>query len=138
MGRAALTDRSPSFLSLSHTQPIPTTHQILAGDPKQLGPSTRSPLISQLGLAKSLQEHLMDTRAIYDVHKPVASDGARTYIVQLRKNYRSHEVSEKGVVAGNEREKVPLFVLDLTNKPLSTPLPAAGHHGGALHALLRA
>lgn len=68
--------------------------QILAGDPKQLGPSTRSPLVSQLGLAKSLQEHLMDTRPIYDVHGLLASPEGRCYIVKLVKNYRSHEARE--------------------------------------------
>lgn len=75
-----------------HTSLTPHPRQILAGDPKQLGPSTRSPLVSQLGLAKSLQEHLMDTRPIYDVHGLVESPQGRCYIVKLVKNYRSHEV----------------------------------------------
>ena len=66
------------------------TPQILAGDPKQLGPTTRSPLVSQLGLGKSLQEHLMDTRAMYDVQGRGLPPG-RKYVVRLSKNYRSHQ-----------------------------------------------
>ncbi len=70
-----------------------TPKQILAGDPKQLGPSTRSPLVSQLGLNKSLQEHLMDSRAS-SMYSPgnVALPAGRTYITKLVKNYRSHQV----------------------------------------------
>lgn len=120
MERAALMDpfiTLPSSPTHTRTQLIPKPRQILAGDPKQLGPSSRSPLVSQLGLAKSLQEHLMDTRAIYK--NGASAEGVRTYIVQLRKNYRSHEVSERFKVGGAERNKEFLIVLDLV-EPLST------------------
>lgn len=74
----------------------PTTNVVLAGDPKQLGAIIRNPLVQQLGLSKSLQEHLMQTRAVYDVQHVVtgsdaARDGPPRCITKLVKNYRSHQ-----------------------------------------------
>src|SRR6056297_1252074 len=43
----------------------PDTGVVLAGDPKQLGAVTRNPLVQEMGLARSLQERLMETCSIY-------------------------------------------------------------------------
>ena len=58
------------------------THVVLAGDPKQLGASVRSPLAAKRGLGISLQERLMK-------QEPYLSDNS-IYITKLVFNYRSH------------------------------------------------
>jgi hypothetical protein len=60
---------------------------VLAGDPKQLGAVTRSPVVQKLGLGKSLQEHLMETCSIYQGPAPDEPD-ARRCITRLCRNYR--------------------------------------------------
>ncbi|GAB5032169.1 rna helicase [Nannochloropsis oceanica] len=83
----------------------PDTGVVLAGDPKQLGAITRNPLVQELGLAQSLQERLMETRAVYSVpHTAAAStaaanedggEGGRSghgrCLLMLFRNYRSHQ-----------------------------------------------
>jgi len=57
---------------------------ILAGDPKQLGPSTRSSCASSNGLCLSLQERLMGL----SLYQPEANFSV---ITKLLDNYRSHD-----------------------------------------------
>ena len=57
---------------------------ILAGDPKQLGPTTRSSCASSNGLCLSLQERLMGL-SLYQ------SDSDYSVITKLFDNYRSHD-----------------------------------------------
>uniref|UniRef100_A0A8C5BGX8 RNA helicase n=1 Tax=Gadus morhua TaxID=8049 RepID=A0A8C5BGX8_GADMO len=54
---------------------------VLAGDPKQLGPILRSPLVQNNGMSMSLLERLMDTM-------PEAFDPR--FVTKLLCNYRSH------------------------------------------------
>ncbi|KAG8984017.1 hypothetical protein FRB90_005620, partial [Tulasnella sp. 427] len=63
----------------------PKTRVILAGDPKQLGPITRSPVAQRLGLAMSWLDRLM-AMPLYD---PERFNGVT--VVKLIKNWRSHE-----------------------------------------------
>jgi len=91
----------------------PETGVVLAGDPKQLGAITRNPLVQQLGLAQSLQEHLMETRVVYSMQHAAATAAAAAAaeaagggmngngggreggpgrcLIMLNKNYRSHQ-----------------------------------------------
>lgn len=91
----------------------PDTGVVLAGDPKQLGAVTRNPLVQELGLARSLQERLMETCSIYrtqlaaeatategKVEHPKGSEHRTSApkegdpgrcLTMLRKNYRSHQ-----------------------------------------------
>lgn len=78
---------------------------VLAGDPKQLGAITRNPLVQQLGLAQSLQEHLMEMRVVYSMPHAAATttaaangegeEGGRNghgrCLLMLFRNYRSHQ-----------------------------------------------
>jgi len=57
---------------------------VLAGDPKQLGPTVRSPLAYRLGLGISLQDRLLRL----PLYKQSRSFGVMT---KLTGNYRSHE-----------------------------------------------
>ena len=70
--------------------PRPRHHQILAGDPKQLGAISRCPVVKEMGLTKSLQEHLMESRSIYFAQMMSTYVGAtdRRCITSLTKNYR--------------------------------------------------
>ncbi|KIO33700.1 hypothetical protein M407DRAFT_229531 [Tulasnella calospora MUT 4182] len=63
----------------------PNTRIILAGDPKQLGPITRSPVAQRLGLATSWLDRLM-AMPLYD-----PADFSGVTVVKLLKNWRSHE-----------------------------------------------
>ncbi|KAI0048936.1 RNA helicase [Auriscalpium vulgare] len=58
-----------------------TTHVVLLGDPRQLGPLIRSPIARELGLDISYLERLMDRQAY---------QGNSACFVKLLKNYRSH------------------------------------------------
>ncbi|GAA6013532.1 hypothetical protein JCM11491_006112 [Sporobolomyces phaffii] len=62
------------------------TSVVLAGDPKQLGPIVRSPVVKTLGLETSLLERLM-TSPQYDQNSPAYRGITYTKLVQ---NYRNH------------------------------------------------
>ncbi len=76
---------------------------ILAGDPKQLGPTVRSITASRNGFALSLQERLMGL--------PLYKKYRHCVCTELRDNYRSHEVllqvSSELFYNGNLRCKAP-------------------------------
>jgi superfamily I DNA and/or RNA helicase len=61
---------------------------ILAGDPKQLGPTVRSQIASRNGLSLSLQERLMGLK-LYSIHGALKQSYA--VITTLLDNYRSHD-----------------------------------------------
>eukprot|EP00051_Salpingoeca_urceolata_P013023 m.162816 g.162816 ORF g.162816 m.162816 type:complete len:371 (-) comp17674_c0_seq2:128-1240(-) len=61
----------------------PTTPVVLAGDPRQLGATVRSPQAAAMGLSTSLQERLMGI----DMYRR----GDPRVVIQLRCNYRSHK-----------------------------------------------
>ncbi|CAL8319741.1 unnamed protein product [Merluccius merluccius] len=83
---------------------------VLAGDPKQLGPILRSPLVQQYGMSKSLLERLMDTMPVYQ--KRAADDGDK-----------EEEVSDEDVSDEDEEDKVfdPRFVTKLLSNYRSHP-----------------
>lgn len=64
------------------------TKIVIAGDPKQLGPSIKCPFAEALGLNKSLLERLME----FDLYKPNAETQQfnETMITKLLENYRTH------------------------------------------------
>ncbi len=62
---------------------------ILSGDPKQLGPVTRSEEATQGGLGVSLMERLMTEHNRYQPDKHKKRDPR--FITKLRKNFRSHQ-----------------------------------------------
>ncbi|XP_066559522.1 putative helicase mov-10-B.1 isoform X2 [Amia ocellicauda] len=62
---------------------------VLAGDPKQLGPTLRSPMAIQHGLGMSLLERLMTTNPLYQKH-PKTGKYNRRFVTKLLRNYRSH------------------------------------------------
>lgn len=62
---------------------------ILAGDPKQLEPVVKSIHAKELGLSKSFMEFLFDQKCYR--RNPLSKNFNPQHIVQLKKNYRSHE-----------------------------------------------
>ncbi|XP_059904426.1 putative helicase mov-10-B.2 [Gadus macrocephalus] len=78
---------------------------VLAGDPKQLGPILRSPLVQNYGMSMSLLERLMDTMPVYrkiidlddeGEEEDVSDDDSKQeafdprFVTKLLCNYRSH------------------------------------------------
>uniref|UniRef100_A0A8C4Z8N3 RNA helicase n=1 Tax=Gadus morhua TaxID=8049 RepID=A0A8C4Z8N3_GADMO len=65
---------------------------VLAGDPKQLGPILRSPLVQNNGMSMSLLERLMDTMPEEDVSDDDSKQEAfdPRFVTKLLCNYRSH------------------------------------------------
>mmetsp|Transcript_18030 Transcript_18030/g.41010 ORF Transcript_18030/g.41010 Transcript_18030/m.41010 type:complete len:760 (-) Transcript_18030:35-2314(-) len=67
------------------TSVLPIRHDcaiVLAGDPRQLGPTVRDPVATRMGLGMSLQERLMGL--------PLYSSGRHCVSTMLVGNYRSH------------------------------------------------
>ncbi|KAM3872351.1 putative helicase mov-10-B.1 [Diretmus argenteus] len=60
---------------------------VLAGDPKQLGPILRSPLVLKYGMGVSLLERLMKDFPLYQKHEGTYNN---RYVTKLLRNYRSH------------------------------------------------
>ena len=56
---------------------------VLAGDPKQLGPTVRDPVAAKMGLGVSIQERLLSL--------PLYRWGYDCVMTRLVKNYRSNE-----------------------------------------------
>lgn len=61
---------------------------ILSGDPKQLAPVVMSQAAKELGFQRSFMEFLFDQNCYRP--SPITKDFNPKYIVQLKKNYRSH------------------------------------------------
>lgn len=64
------------------------TKIVLCGDPKQLGPVLKSKCAIELGFGVSLMELIMK-KPCFQLN-PSTSKYDPNYIVQLKKNYRSH------------------------------------------------
>lgn len=61
---------------------------VLAGDPKQLSPVTKSKIASQMGFDISLMEYLFD-KPMYQRDEKVGKFNSK-FITMLIQNYRSH------------------------------------------------
>lgn len=79
----------PSALGVCTTMETIQAQIVLAGDPRQLGPVVRDRRSSGLGYGISYIDRLMKC----ELYKVDANSGKfnEKYIVQLVKNYRSHE-----------------------------------------------
>ncbi|XP_069562717.1 putative helicase mov-10-B.2 [Brachyistius frenatus] len=65
-----------------------TCQVVLAGDPKQLGPSITSRIAEKHGLGVSLLERLMRDISLYKYHETYGFNNR--FVTKLLKNYRSH------------------------------------------------